>query len=83
MQKIAIRKHMPVVLTYAGVCGVVGTAIMAVKATPKALTIIEQEKMYRSYEGDNKLTKKRDCRSNMEMLYSFHCVRFIDYCMYY
>lgn len=58
MQKIAIRKHMPVVLTYAGVCGVVGTAIMAVKATPKALTIIEQEKMYRSYEDDNKPTKK-------------------------
>lgn len=58
MQKIAIRKHMPAVLTYAGVCGVVGTAIMAVKATPKALKIIEQEKMYRSYEGDNKPTKK-------------------------
>ena len=58
MQKIAIRKHMPAVLTYAGVCGVVGTAIMAVKATPKALKIIEQEKMYRSYECDNKPTKK-------------------------
>lgn len=58
MQKIAIRKHMPAVLTYAGVCGVVGTAIMAVKATPKALKIIEQEKMYRSYEGNNKPTKK-------------------------
>lgn len=58
MQKLAIRKHMPVVLTYAGVCGVVGTAIMAVKATPKALKIIEQEKMYRSYEDDNKPTKK-------------------------
>lgn len=58
MKKITIQKHMPAILTYAGVCGVVGTAVMAVKATPKALTIIEQEKMYRSYEGNNKPTKK-------------------------
>lgn len=58
MKKITIQKHMPAILTYAGVCGVVGTAVMAVKATPKALMIIEQEKMYCSYEGDNKPIKK-------------------------
>lgn len=44
MKKIAIRKHMPVILTYAGVCGVVGTAVMAVRATPKALSLIQLEK---------------------------------------
>ncbi|MCM1179355.1 MAG: DUF6353 family protein [Clostridium sp.] len=44
MKKIAIRKHMPAILTYAGVCGVVGTAVMAVKATPKALSLIQLEK---------------------------------------
>lgn len=44
MKKIAIRKHMPVILTYAGVCGVVGTSIMAVRATSKALSLIQLEK---------------------------------------
>lgn len=50
MKKITIQKHMPAILTYAGVCGVVGTAVMAVKATPKALKIIEHEKICRSKE---------------------------------
>lgn len=64
MKKIATRKHIPTILTYAGVCGVVGTAVMAVKATPKALKIIEHEKICRSKEQeiqdevDDNLTSK-------------------------
>lgn len=54
MNKIAIRKHMPTVLTYAGICGVVGTAVMAVRATPKALRIIEYEKKQREDELTNR-----------------------------
>lgn len=54
MNKMAIRKHMPTVLTYAGICGVVGTAVMAVRATPKALRIIEYEKKQREDELTNR-----------------------------
>lgn len=64
MKKIAIRKRLPTVLTYAGVCGVVGTAVMAVKATSKALKIIECEKQAQRRDEEPKecvsddLTKK-------------------------
>lgn len=54
MNKMAIRKHMPTALTYAGICGVVGTAVMAVRATPKALRIIEYEKKQREDELTNR-----------------------------
>lgn len=58
MKKITIQKHMPAILTYAGVCGVVGTTVRAVKATPKALKIIEHEKICRSKEHYNEEIKE-------------------------
>ena len=40
----AIHKYSPTILTYVGAIGVVGTAVMAVKATPKAVKLLEQAK---------------------------------------
>lgn len=37
-----IHKHSPTILTCLGAAGVIGTAVMAVKATPKALALLEQ-----------------------------------------
>lgn len=40
----AIKKHSPEILTGIGVAGMITTTVLAVKATPKALQIIEDEK---------------------------------------
>lgn len=42
--KSATRKHSPEILTGIGIAGMVTAAVMAVKATPKALTLIEEKK---------------------------------------
>jgi hypothetical protein len=47
-----LNKNSPVILTGLGVTGLVATTIMAVKATPKALQILEDEKNNRSENGN-------------------------------
>ena len=42
--KTGLRKNAPVILTGVGILGFVGTTIMAIKATPKALVLIEERK---------------------------------------
>lgn len=42
--KLAVRKHSPEILTGVGIAGMVTTTVLAVKATPKALTLIEKKK---------------------------------------
>lgn len=39
-----LKKHSPEILTGIGVAGMIGTVIMAVKATPKAVILLEQKK---------------------------------------
>jgi len=46
----ALSKNSPAILTGLGVAGLVGTVILAVKATPKAMEILGQEKIFRSEE---------------------------------
>ena len=42
--KVATIKHGPVILTGLGIAGMITTTVLAVKATPKALDLIEQKK---------------------------------------
>lgn len=42
--QLAVKKRSPEILTAIGIVGMVGTTIMAVKATPKALQFIEEKK---------------------------------------
>lgn len=53
MSRLFLRKNAPTILTTMGGVGVVATAVMAVKATPKALALIEQAEA----EKGEKLTK--------------------------
>lgn len=46
----AIVKHSPEILTGLGISGMLTTTVLAVKATPKALILIEEEKRRRSQE---------------------------------
>lgn len=50
----AAKKHTPEILTGIGIAGLIGAGVMAVRATPKALMLMEEKK----YEEDvEKLTK--------------------------
>ena len=42
--KTSVVKHSPEILTGVGIAGMITTTVLAVKATPKALKLIEQEK---------------------------------------
>jgi hypothetical protein len=42
--KLFFKKHSSTILTVIGAVGVVGTAVLSVKATPKALKLIEEKK---------------------------------------
>lgn len=48
--RTAMKKHSPEILTGIGIAGMVTTVIMAVRATPKALMLIEEEKRHRNCE---------------------------------
>jgi len=52
-----ISKNSPHILTGLGCAGVLSTAILAVKATPKALAILEEEEKYRERKHFLPLTK--------------------------
>lgn len=48
--QIFLKKHSSTILTVIGSAGVVATTVLAVKATPKALQLIEDEKNSRNNE---------------------------------
>lgn len=49
--KEAMKKHSPEILTGIGIAGMISTVVMAVKATPKALALIEDETHTRLKNG--------------------------------
>ena len=49
-----LKKHGPEILTGFGIAGMISTVVLAVKATPKALELIEDEKNGRNYESAKK-----------------------------
>lgn len=42
--KVRLKKDAPVILTIVGICGFVGTTVMAIRATPKAMLLMEERK---------------------------------------
>ncbi len=52
--RVAMKKHSPEILTGIGIAGMITTTIMAVRATPKALVLIEDKK---EELGTDELTK--------------------------
>ena len=51
-----LSKHSPEILTGLGIAGMVTTAVLAVKATPKAMKLIEEKKEELQLEPEDKLT---------------------------
>ena len=51
--RTAMKKHSPEILTGIGIAGMITTSVLAVRATPKALILIEEKK---DEEGTDKLT---------------------------
>lgn len=58
--KKSVVKHSPEILTGIGIAGMVGTTILAVKATPKALACIEAEKRRQNRKLLDEATKNGD-----------------------
>ena len=50
--KKAVTKHSPEILTGVGIAGMVTTVVLAVKATPKAMELIEEERIKKLNESD-------------------------------
>lgn len=54
----AARKHSPEILTGIGIAGMISTTVLAVRATPKALMLIEEKKRKKKFAGEHpELTK--------------------------
>ena len=54
----AARKHSPEILTGVGIAGMISTTVLAVRATPKALMLIEEKKREKKFAGEQpELTK--------------------------
>lgn len=53
--KMAMTKHSPEILTGLGIAGMIATTVMAVRATPKALELIEDKKNELELQSDEKL----------------------------
>jgi hypothetical protein len=52
-----MSKHSPEILTGIGIAGMITTTILAVKATPKALELINEERYYRDQNEEEDISK--------------------------
>lgn len=51
--RVTLAKRSPEILTGIGIAGMLTTTVMAVKATPKALRILDEEREYRRIDREN------------------------------
>jgi len=60
LQKLGtlISKNSPTILTGMAVAGLVSTAVLAVRVTPKALRLIDMEREYRKKKKVEEMNKK-------------------------
>lgn len=58
--KLKTSKHSPEILTGLGIAGMVSTTVLAVRGTPKALALIEEEKLRRYKENDDDILSHVD-----------------------
>lgn len=66
--KTSLAKHSPEILTGIGIAGMITTTVLAVKATPKAIQLIEKKKEELNNElADDCLTKDKDLRNFNEI----------------
>lgn len=54
----AARKHSPEILTGIGIAGMLSTTVFAVRATPKALMLIEEKKREKKFAGEQPELRK-------------------------
>lgn len=53
-----VKKNAPTILTAASVAGTITTVILAIRATPKAVTLIQEEKLWRVEEKREDMTRE-------------------------
>lgn len=67
-----LTKHSPTILTALGIAGFVSTVIMAIKATPKAIDVLERERHFRHQEYGEKYEKSIDVQTTVELTWKFY-----------
>lgn len=66
--KVSLIRHSPEILTGIGIAGMITTTVLAVRATPKALQLIEQRKEeLNNQQLDKEMTKDGDLRNYNEV----------------
>lgn len=66
--KVSLSRHSPEILTGIGIAGMITTTVLAVKATPKALKLIEEKKEELNKKSfDDKMNENGDLRDYHEV----------------
>lgn len=74
--KVGLHKHSPEILTWVGIAGMITTTVLAVRATPKALILIEEEKRRQNKELYEDAERKRlDSHPKVDQLKPIELVR--------
>ena len=74
--KVGLHKHSPEILTGIGIAGMITTTVLAVRATPKALILIEEEKRRQNKELYEDAERKRlDSHPRVDRLKPIELVR--------
>ena len=74
--KVGLHKHSPEILTGVGIAGMITTTVLAVRATPKALILIEEEKRRQNKELYEDAERKRlDSHPKVDQLKPIELVR--------
>ena len=74
--KVGLHKHSPEILTGIGIAGMITTTVLAVRATPKALILIEEEKRRQNKELYEDAERKRlDSHPRVDRLKPMELVR--------
>lgn len=61
--KTGVKKHSPEIMTGIGIAGMVTSTVLAVKSTPKALILIEEEKRRQNYKIINDAKENGDAQA--------------------
>ena len=74
--KVGLHKHSPEILTGIGIAGMITTTVLAVRVTPKALILIEEEKRRKNAEllAEAKKNEQKNC-ARIEKLKPIELVR--------
>ena len=77
--RTAMKRHSPEILTGIGIAGMITTTVMAVRATPKALILIDEREKAAEFDGSDEPLPNAESESGVEGLHS-RCCGWLCFC---